>query len=438
MTRKLVTGREGITQDEAQRAPAPAPHREAPRRRRGLRAHGPHHHQGHREGRTQPERRQGRARAACCAPPPSACRPDREARIDALVEGGRGRDRRGHRARPLQGRASTRCATRGRTSRRSSSSPATWPPPRRTRALIEAGRRRGEGGHRPGLHLHHARGRRRGRAADHRHRRLRPRGATSTACPSSPTAASSTRATSSRRSPPGASTVMIGSLFAGTDESPGDVILYQGRSYKIYRGMGSLGAMKQGAKDRYGQADVDGARSSCPRASRAACRTRAPLAMNVHQLVGGLRCGMGYMGCAHHRRAAHARRSSCASPPPGSRRATCTTSSSPRKRRTTGWSRAPARRAGVTRLAYPGRRGRPTAGRDACPLPELPVSSAAAPAGATRLLRVGHARAAACSLSSGSSVSMAWRRVSKSSRATVTVLPPLISWTVGTSTSSRM
>src|SRR5207247_2336897 len=62
----------------------------------------------------------------------------------------------------------------------------------------------------------------------------------------------------------GADSVMIGSLFAGTEESPGETILYQGRTYKMYRGMGSLGAMKQGSKDRYGQADVDEARKLVP------------------------------------------------------------------------------------------------------------------------------------------------------------------------------
>ena len=92
--------------------------------------------------------------------------------------------------------------------------------------------------------------------------------------PSSPTAASSTRATSPRRIAAGAHTVMIGSLFAGTDEAPGEIILYQGRSYKVYRGMGSIGAMRAGSRDRYFQARGRPATPSwCPRASRGACRT---------------------------------------------------------------------------------------------------------------------------------------------------------------------
>ena len=81
----------------------------------------------------------------------------------------------------------------------------------------------------------------------------------------------------------GASAVMIGSLFAGTDESPGEVVLYQGRSFKEYRGMGSIGAMRRGSRDRYFQDEFDlepatpgvAARSSCPRASRGASPTRA-------------------------------------------------------------------------------------------------------------------------------------------------------------------
>ena len=78
-----------------------------------------------------------------------------------------------------------------------------------------------------------------------------------TACRSSPTAASASPATSSRRIAVGASCVMIGNLFAGTDESPGEMILYQGRSFKEYRGMGSIGAMRRGSRDRYFQDDFD-------------------------------------------------------------------------------------------------------------------------------------------------------------------------------------
>jgi IMP dehydrogenase len=95
----------------------------------------------------------------------------------------------------------------------------------------------------------------------------------------------------------GASSVMIGSLFAGTEESPGDVILYQGRSYKSYRGMGSLGAMKQGAKDRYFQADVDAVKL-VPEGIEGRVPYKGTLAMNVHQMLGGIRSGMGYVGCA--------------------------------------------------------------------------------------------------------------------------------------------
>jgi IMP dehydrogenase len=95
----------------------------------------------------------------------------------------------------------------------------------------------------------------------------------------------------------GASTVMVGSLLAGTEEAPGDVILYQGRSYKSYRGMGSLGAMKQGSKDRYFQGDVADAEKLVPEGIEGRVPYKGSVAMNVLQLVGGLRAGMGYLGC---------------------------------------------------------------------------------------------------------------------------------------------
>ncbi len=95
----------------------------------------------------------------------------------------------------------------------------------------------------------------------------------------------------------GAETVMIGSLFAGTDETPGQVVLYQGRSYKQYRGMGSLGAMRKGSKDRYSQGDVEDAGKLVPEGIEGRVPARGPLSNVVYQLVGGLRAGMGYTGC---------------------------------------------------------------------------------------------------------------------------------------------
>jgi len=93
----------------------------------------------------------------------------------------------------------------------------------------------------------------------------------------------------------GASAVMIGSLFAGTDEAPGEVVLYQGRSYKVYRGMGSMGAMMQGSKDRYFQSDVD-TNKLVPEGIEGRVPYRGGLSSSVHQLHGGLRAGMGYCG----------------------------------------------------------------------------------------------------------------------------------------------
>ncbi|MBD1401708.1 IMP dehydrogenase [Pelovirga terrestris] len=94
----------------------------------------------------------------------------------------------------------------------------------------------------------------------------------------------------------GADIVMIGSLFAGTEESPGETILYQGRTYKSYRGMGSLGAMKQGSKDRYFQAEEQDVKL-VPEGIEGRVPFRGPLSNNIHQLIGGLRSGMGYTGC---------------------------------------------------------------------------------------------------------------------------------------------
>jgi IMP dehydrogenase len=95
----------------------------------------------------------------------------------------------------------------------------------------------------------------------------------------------------------GADSVMIGSLFAGTDESPGEIILFQGRSFKSYRGMGSISAMKQGSRDRYGQAGESQMSKLVPEGIEGRVPHKGPLSSLVHQLVGGLRAGMGYSGC---------------------------------------------------------------------------------------------------------------------------------------------
>ena len=95
----------------------------------------------------------------------------------------------------------------------------------------------------------------------------------------------------------GADVLMIGSLFAGTEESPGETILYQGRTYKTYRGMGSIGAMKKGSKDRYFQGDVESDVKLVPEGIEGRVPVRGSLSENIHQLMGGLRAGMGYTGC---------------------------------------------------------------------------------------------------------------------------------------------
>jgi IMP dehydrogenase len=95
----------------------------------------------------------------------------------------------------------------------------------------------------------------------------------------------------------GADVVMIGSLFAGTEESPGELILFQGRSFKAYRGMGSIGAMREGSKDRYAQEETDLESKLVPEGIEGRVPYKGTLSDMVTQLVGGLRAGMGYTGC---------------------------------------------------------------------------------------------------------------------------------------------
>jgi IMP dehydrogenase len=95
----------------------------------------------------------------------------------------------------------------------------------------------------------------------------------------------------------GADVIMIGSLFAGTEESPGDTVLFQGRAYKTYRGMGSISAMQNGSRDRYFQDDVEQVGKLVPEGIEGRVPLRGPLSPTIHQLMGGLRAGMGYTGC---------------------------------------------------------------------------------------------------------------------------------------------
>ena len=95
----------------------------------------------------------------------------------------------------------------------------------------------------------------------------------------------------------GADCVMMGGLFAGTDEAPGEVVLYQGRSYKSYRGMGSVGAMMRGSADRYFQGAVKQEQKLVPEGIEGRVPYKGPVAPVIHQMVGGLRAAMGYTGC---------------------------------------------------------------------------------------------------------------------------------------------
>jgi len=95
----------------------------------------------------------------------------------------------------------------------------------------------------------------------------------------------------------GASCVMLGSLFAGTEESPGEIELFQGRSYKTYRGMGSLSAMQQGSSDRYFQQTEQDAEKLVPEGVEGRVPFKGSVIAVIHQLMGGIRSGMGYLGC---------------------------------------------------------------------------------------------------------------------------------------------
>ena len=123
----------------------------------------------------------------------------------------------------------------------------------------------------------------------------------------------------------GADCAMVGSLLAGTDETPGEVFLYQGRSYKTYRGMGSVGAMARGSADRYFQQDIKDTLKLVPEGIEGQVPYKGAAATVLHQLAGGLRAAMGYVGARDARRSCTRRPSSCASPAPACARATCTT-----------------------------------------------------------------------------------------------------------------
>ena len=207
-----------------------------------------------------------------------------------------------HRARPFAGRARhgpphPAAVREGRHHRRQRRDR------RGDRSADRSRRRRGQGRDRGRLDLHDAGGGGHRGADDHGRSRSAPAPPRRTRSRSSPTAASATPATSPRRSPSGASAVMIGSLFAGTDESPGELILFQGRSFKEYRGMGSLGAMRRGSRDRYFQdefdldANPDAGEKLVPEGIEGRVAHKGSVAAMIHQLMGGLRAGMGYTGC---------------------------------------------------------------------------------------------------------------------------------------------
>ena len=130
----------------------------------------------------------------------------------------------------------------------------------------------------------------------------------------------------------GASTVMVGSLLAGTEEAPGETFLYQGRAYKAYRGMGSVGAMARGSADRYFQQDIKDQLKLVPEGIEGQVPYKGPVRDIVHQLVGGVKAAMGYTGSTHHRRACSSARGSSGSPTRASAKAMSTMSRSRARR----------------------------------------------------------------------------------------------------------
>ena len=157
------------------------------------------------------------------------------------------------------------------------------------------GRRRHQGRHRAGLDLHHPHRGRRRRAAAHRHHG-RGRGRRTSKTPVIADGGIKYSGDLAKALAAGADCAMVGSLLAGTDETPGEVFLYQGRSYKTYRGMGSVGAMARGSADRYFQQDIKDTLKLVPEGVEGQVPYKGAAATVLHQLTGGLRAAMGYVG----------------------------------------------------------------------------------------------------------------------------------------------
>ena len=243
-----------------------------------------------------------------------------EALIAAGVDLGRGR----HRARPFALRA-RRGHPHQETVQRRAGGGRQCRDRRRRQGADRLRRRRHQGRHRPGLDLHHPHRRRRRRAAAHRHHGRGRGGARTSNTPVIADGGIKYSGDLAKALAAGADCAMVGSLLAGTDETPGEVFLYQGRSYKSYRGMGSVGAMARGSADRYFQQDIKDALKLVPEGVEGQVGYKGPVANVLHQLAGGLRAAMGYVGAKtladFHEQSgihAHLRRRACA-------KATCTT-----------------------------------------------------------------------------------------------------------------
>ena len=295
---KLVTVRDGTKLGRCQGAAEQAQAGAAAGRQRRLRAEGPDHGQGHHQADQLPERGARRLRPAARGRRGRRRRGHRGARRGAR-QGRRRRHRGRHRARPQQGRARARALGQEELSAASTSSAATSPRRSAARALVEAGADAVKVGIGPGsictTRIVAGVGVPQITAIDNVATALAGTGVPLIADGGVRYSGDIAKAIAA-----GASTVMMGGMFAGTEEAPGEIVLFQGRSYKSYRGMGSIGAMQQGSADRYFQEASTGnpnADKLVPEGIEGRVPYKGSLVTIVYQLAGGVRAAMGYCGC---------------------------------------------------------------------------------------------------------------------------------------------
>ena len=289
----LVTVRENVSREDAKRLLAPAPHRETAGRRWRISLHRPDHRQGHRKGAALSARRKdehGRLRVAAAAGTGRQELERAEALFDAGVDIMVVDTAHGHSARVLETVGEIR-----RMSNYTQVIVGNVATAEGARALIEAGADAVKVGIGPGsictTRMVAGVGVPQFTAIVDAVEECRKHGVPVIADGGIKFSGDLAKAIAA-----GADCAMLGSLFAGTDESPGEVFLYQGRSYKYYRGMGSIGAMARGSADRYFQQEVTDTLKLVPEGVEGRVAHKGPVGNIVHQLIGGLRAAMGYTG----------------------------------------------------------------------------------------------------------------------------------------------